>query len=254
MLFIRSPFLNLFQESPNMSSQMYASPPKNRQRGYGLVEVMISLVIIAILVAIAVALSINLRTSSSITSNTNQITQIAANAKKSFGVSNQYSALTSTRAVRTVVPRELRTFDPATQQYGDTAFNNFGGPILAGFSYLTTNADTMTFVWQNVPKDQCEQLVTQVAGLMRRIEVQAGTAGSPPTVVSAAGSDPLKESGAVGAAVVSATQVLPVAPGSAGSKGTVVKNNDTELNAGALNDACASGAETVHLWFWVGRT
>ncbi len=139
-----------------MSPQNHVSPPKNRQRGYGLVEVMISLVIIAILVAIAVALSINLRTSSSITANTNQITQIAANGKKSFGVTNQYTAITTSRAVRTVVPRELRSFDPASQQYGDTAFNNFGGEIVIGFSNLSTNGDTMTFVWQNVPKDQCE--------------------------------------------------------------------------------------------------
>jgi prepilin-type N-terminal cleavage/methylation domain-containing protein len=235
-----------------MSPQNHVSPPKNRQRGYGLVEVMISLVIIAILVAIAVALSINLRTSSSITSNTNHITQIAANGKKSFGVTNQYTAITTARAVRAVVPRELRSFNPATQQYGDTAFNNFGGEILVGFSNLSTNGDTMTFVWQNVPKDQCEQIVTQVAGLMRRVEVQVSAAGA--ALAAAAAGDPLNQSGALGAAVVTAASVAAVAPGSAGNRGVVVKNNDVELNAGALNDACASGGENVHLWFWVGRT
>ena len=115
-----------------MSTQMLTPIPQRRQRGYGLVEVMISLVIIAILVAIAVALSINLRTSSSISANTNHITQIAANGKKSFGVTNQYSAIQNARAIRSVVPRELRTFNPSTQQYGDTAFNNFGGEVLLG--------------------------------------------------------------------------------------------------------------------------
>jgi hypothetical protein len=114
----------------------------------------------------------------------------------------------------------------------------------------------MTLVWQNVPKDQCEQLVTQVAGLMRRVEVENGVAGAPiPALTSAANlANPLNQSAAVGQAVTVAAQVTPGAVNTAALKGILVKANDTELNAGALNDACNGGTENVNLWFWVGRT
>ncbi len=240
--------------------QTQLSRPKTyalrNQRGYGLIEVMLALVIIAILVAIAVALSINLRTSSSITNNVNHISQIASNAKKTFGVPNQYTAVTQLRAIRSVIPRELREFNPATQQYSDRAFNSFGGEIFAGYSHLTSNGDTFTFAWPNVPKDQCENIVTQVAGFMRRIEVEEGTAGTPLTALAAPVGDPLTQSAAVGAAATAATLVASSAglPGTAGVKGTIVKQNDTELSTGALNDACNRGTENVRLWFWVGRS
>ncbi|MCX8521362.1 MAG: prepilin-type N-terminal cleavage/methylation domain-containing protein [Rhodoferax sp.] len=241
-----------------MSLKIFTPPQQRRQRGYGLVEVMISLVIIAILVAIAVALSINLRTSSSITANTQQITQIAANAKKVFGVTNQFSAIQQSRAVRSLVPRELRTFNPGTQQYENSAFNNFGGEIYFGFSFLTQNADTMTFVWQNVPKDQCEQIVTQTAGQMRRVEVQVGTGAgvrAPALTATSVGAAPLYQSAAVGQPAVAAAQVgTATTVGSVGAQGILVKANDVELNAGALNDACAAAGETVNLWYWVGRS
>ena len=244
-----------------MSTQAYIANPQQRQRGYGLVEVMISLVIIAILVAVAIALSINLRTNASITANTNHITQIAANAKKSFGVTNQYSALTQTRAVRTVVPRELRTFDPQTQQYADTAFNNFGGQILFGFSHLSNNGDSMVFVWQNVPKDQCEQIVTQTAGIMRRVEVEQQAAGAALTAATIAPSSVYGTAGVIGGAVVTVASIARGSASGTGGAGAVgggtaiiVKATDTELSTGALNDACNTGSENVNLIFWAGRS
>ncbi|MDI9332509.1 MAG: prepilin-type N-terminal cleavage/methylation domain-containing protein [Alphaproteobacteria bacterium] len=237
-----------------MSPKTLQNTPQSRQRGYGLVEVMISLVIIAILIAVAVALSINLRTSTSITANTNHLTQIAANAKKTFGVINQYTAVNDVRAVRTVVPRELRTYNPVSGQYDDTAFNNFGGEIKFGISNLTQNGDTMVVVWQNVPKDQCEQIVTQVAGLMRRIEVERAAAGA---VLAAPATTHLTQAAALGSAAPSVTQVTPgtVTGGTLGAAGTLlVKGNDLELSTAALNDACNGGSESVRLWFWVGRS
>jgi prepilin-type N-terminal cleavage/methylation domain-containing protein len=224
-----------------------------RQRGYGLIEVMLSLVIIAVLVAIAVAVSVSLRTSVSINNNVSAISQIAANAKKTFGFNNQYVTVTYARAVRSIVPSELRPYNGTTKQLDDTAFNPFGGEIPIGYSYLTAAGDTLAFVWQAVPRDQCEGIVSQVAGLMRRIDIE-----NPPTKVYKSpddlGSSPLFQSGGSGPTGVAATMTK------------TLKAADAQLDPGALNDACngvtttgaatssSTTSNTVNLWFWVGRS
>jgi type II secretory pathway pseudopilin PulG len=140
---------------------------KNRARGFLSVELGLVLLVLGVLIVGAVLyLKSNLR-STSIGTNVGQVQFIAGTAKKNYGQANRYGGVTTAQAVQThVVPDELRDGNAAT------ATNSYGGQIAFAPANGSGTNDLLTWNWSNTPADECNDLVTGVSTVMRRITVE----------------------------------------------------------------------------------
>ena len=166
--------------SPLNFTRSHASTPgaivarrRPKQGGFLSVELGLVLLVVAILIVGAVALYSNNLRQTSIGANITDIQNIASVAKANYGNSNQYGSVTTAIAVRShIVPSSLRDGTAAT------GTNKFGAAITFAPANGTGTNDLLTLTWGNMPSSQCAEIVTGVAGSMRRVTV-AGTVVKP---------------------------------------------------------------------------
>ena len=147
-----------------------------KQAGFSSVELGLSLLIVALIIVAAVLFYQDNVRKTSINSNVQYLQLIAGNAKTTYGARNEYGQVTTAVAVQGhVIPDNLRDGDAVA-----TATNPFGAAITVA-SATTAGAgtpDVLDVTWGNVPRNQCAEIVTGVATVMRTITVN-GTAVKP---------------------------------------------------------------------------
>lgn len=143
---------------------------KKYQRGDFLVTLMIAIVIVAIMGAAAYS---NMRDSNRDVQIDESIkaVNLTANALRSnFGVTGQYSTVTTAVAVQTrTIPADQRITGTNTAQ------NSFGGLITTLPVTLTSANDAVDLTWPNVPPWACSRIVIGTQNAARKITV-GGTA------------------------------------------------------------------------------
>jgi type II secretory pathway pseudopilin PulG len=149
---------------------------RGKQAGFISVELGLSLLVVALIIIAAVLFYQDNVRKTSINTNVQYLQLIAGNAKTTYGARNEYGQVTTAVAVQGhVIPDSLRDGDAVA-----TATNPFGSPITVT-SATTAGAgtpDVLDVAWGNVPRNQCAEIVTGVANVMRTITVN-GTAVKP---------------------------------------------------------------------------
>jgi type II secretory pathway pseudopilin PulG len=143
---------------------------KRKQLGAFSIELgLVLLVVLGIIAAAVWWYRDNIR-KTSINDNTSQLLHISSNMISKYGKPGRYADVTTAIAVQAgVIPANLR--DGA----GNTATNLFGGDVTVAPQTLTGANDSMLLTWPAVPRNQCSDIVSGVAGEFRRIDVGATT-------------------------------------------------------------------------------
>lgn len=146
---------------------------RKKQAGITLVEVSIGLIIAAVLAAAAYLAFENNNRRNEVKSNVNTLTELGAELKTKFGRTNRYGDVTTAVAIQSAtIPPELR--DPGAV----TAANIYGGAITVLPTQVQTADDAIQVVWDNVPSEQCSDIVVGVEPAVREVFVNApGTGG-----------------------------------------------------------------------------
>ena len=139
-----------------------------RQRGFGMVAMLLSLVIGAILVGAVYSQYTDSTRKARIEKAQAEIATMIAETQKLYGSANQYGAVTTAIAVRSgVVPARLRVGTTATAQ------NSYDGAITFAPATLSTTNDAIVLGYGSVRREDCQDLVLGSDGLTRRISVGA---------------------------------------------------------------------------------
>lgn len=152
-----------------------------KQGGFTLPELFLTLVVVVILLGLGFIVFQKVNRMISVNDNLTQITTMAGAAQSTYGRTNQYGLVTTAVAVQGhVIPSELRDGTAAT------ATNKFGGAVTV--APATSGAgganDMLAVTWPNVPSDQCSDIVSGVAGAMRRIAVNGTDVKTLDTAIS----------------------------------------------------------------------
>lgn len=158
-----------------------------RQRGITIVEVSIGLIIAAILAAAAYVAFENNNRRNAVKSNVNTLTEMGAELKTKFGRTNRYGQVNTEVAIQSsTVPPDLRDEGAVPP----TAANTYGGQILVLPTQVQTPNDAVQVVWDNVPTDQCVDLVVGVEPAVREIFIQNPATGG---IAAAGGVSAIKD-------------------------------------------------------------
>jgi prepilin-type N-terminal cleavage/methylation domain-containing protein len=139
----------------------------SKVKGLTLVEVAIGLAISAVVVATAYAGFESNARRNEVRANANAITEIISGAKKTFGSSpTGYEGVDLTQLIiSNVIPKSMHVTDT-------TAKNSYGGAIdVAG----TTDRETLTLSWPNVPSKQCMDLAMALSNSVESLKVGSTT-------------------------------------------------------------------------------
>ena len=138
----------------------------HRQRGFGMVAMLLSLVIGAILVGAVYSQYTDSTRKARIEKAQAEIAIMASSAQKLYGNTNQYGAVTTAIAVQSgVVPQRLRVGTTTTAQ------NSYDGAITFTPATLTSANDALEMRYTNVKSEDCQALVLGSDVLTRRIQV-----------------------------------------------------------------------------------
>jgi type II secretory pathway pseudopilin PulG len=161
-------------------------------RGYGLVELTLSMAIAALVVAGGVQVFRDLRDQQSAEAQAVQLTQIIQASQKTFGMVG-YTGLDTCTLTTYVVPSSL--WDPSnTCASGQSAHNLSGGAIT--FTPVSSGAG-LEIVWDQVPVSQCVGIVTDVQALADKIEVSGEVRTGTPSTTPQPVYNTVKSSGGV---------------------------------------------------------
>lgn len=144
--------------------------PNKAQRGATSIELgLVLLIIIGLIVAAVWGFRENKRRTS-VNENTQQLLHISSNMITKYGKPGRYADVTTAVAVRGgVIPANLRDGN------AETATNAFGGAIAVTPQSLTGANDSMQLAWPAVVSNQCSDIVSNVVGEFRRIDVGGAT-------------------------------------------------------------------------------
>ncbi|MDI9332507.1 MAG: type II secretion system protein [Alphaproteobacteria bacterium] len=160
-------------------------PPKtcHRQRGYGLLELMIAITMASVLIAGAFLVFRNMRDQQATDAQVRQINQLITALQKTYGMVSFTGLSDCSAGIAAILPPEL--IDPTNAcpaaSGGQSASHSMGGHI--GFNPVASGAQ-MELVWSRVPASLCADLVVGVQALANRIQIsgEARTGTPPPTV------------------------------------------------------------------------
>jgi Tfp pilus assembly protein PilE len=140
----------------------------NRQRGVGMVSMLLALVITAIVVGAVYSQYTDATRKARIEKAQAEVVTMIAESQKLYGNTNQYGAVTTAIAVRSgVVPPRLRVGTTTTAQ------NSYDGAITFTPATLTTTNDALVLGYGAVRREDCQDLVLGTDRLTRRIAVGA---------------------------------------------------------------------------------
>jgi type II secretory pathway pseudopilin PulG len=164
----RQPLLASISEIIDMNqvSTFHTTRVKKSQRGATSIELgLVLLIIVSLIVAAVWGFRENKRRTS-VNENTQQLLHISSNMITKYGRPGRYADVDTAVAVRGgVIPANLR------DGTDDTATNTFGGAITVATNTLTGANDSVLLTWPAVVSNQCSDIVSNVAGEFRQIEI-----------------------------------------------------------------------------------
>lgn len=150
------------------SNRNFNRPAKTAQRGVSIVSVLLGLVISAGVLAVVFNQYQDSQRKSRIEAATSEIVGMIAEAQKTYGMANQYAAVTTAVAVQGgVVPPRLRVAGTNTAQ------NRYNGAITFAPATITSANDSLTLTYNNVTNIDCQDLILSTERLTRRVAVGA---------------------------------------------------------------------------------
>ena len=174
-----------------------AAKTRKGQLGLSILGALLALVIGALLTIPVINAFLDSQRKTRVENNLQDMRTIIADAQRNFGTANQFGAMTTAAAVQSsVIPQRLRVTGT------NSANNSYNGAIGMNGGSITVTNDTGTMVWNNVPKDDCSDLVFGIEQLTRGVVVGGAIVKPNDGLLNAAAL-----AGACDAAAVSAIQM-----------------------------------------------
>lgn len=159
--------------SPVAPQNLHSNPRYRRQRGDFMVSLTIALIIVSVIsIGAYIAFRDNTRKNETREAIT-RVNNTSGLLRSNFGVNNMYGTVTTAVAVQSrTIPEDQRI--PGTT----TAQNAFGGAVTVTPVTLSSTNDGVSLQWDNVPPNNCGELVLGTQATSRRISV-GGTTVKP---------------------------------------------------------------------------